>query len=952
MADVFVSYSRRDAEFVRRLTDSVTEHGKEVWVDTDGIADGEVFPEAIKRAIEQSDSFLFVITPASVASSYCENEVEYARELQKRIVPVLRDPVSDGDLPAEIRDRNWIPFTDGDEFETAMGRLVTALDTDLEAMRAHTRWLVKALEWDGATRDRSLLLRGSELKAAEGWLATSADDADPAPTQLQLEYVLASHEAVARRQRRLVGASLVIAAVSVGLLIFALISRSQAVSEQVSAQSQALAAESQAQLANDPEISLILASRAVHKQVTPGSMFALRAALDQSPLEKTFPTVRSPGACGLNAGLTAALSPDGRQFAEGTCKGSLRLVDATDGSTLHALTVFSPVVSLAYSPGGTLLAVGTESQILLVNTRSGAVVAQRLGMGGGRMVTGSDGPGVTGLAFSPSGRELTATDFGSVELWSVPALRPRRLARYPAVGQSMIFTGNGRELIVAGTYDNAFNVYDARTGRLVRHVPDEKGGTGGGTPGVIALSPNGSELAVGYMTPGDAFGVVAIFDTRTWRREFYLTRIPEVQISAVAFSPDGGRLAVGAEDGTASVWSLAAREQIASYAGPTAAVTTMAFTPDGESVLTASNDGIVRLWRALGVERAVLPVVGALGGIGLSTNLLTVVAGKNKSIWLYRYGLPDLRLRRRIYVGSAGKHLAGDISANGRVGVLFTEGNQDTGVPRRAPVRIATVAPYKLVRTLAPVGVFTAELSPDGSRLFLQVQSTSGPPNGIGEGEVVNVKTGATVHLQSADPCGSVADDISFSDEDNRVASGSFCGYADVWSTTSGRLLRQVNEGAEISSVDLTPNGSRLLVGSWDSRATIWSVASGHVIQQLIGHTRGVGDAVFASGGSMVVTDSLDKTVRVWNANTGQELRVLDFANVPAGLVTSPNGEEIAVTDTATGSGAQTVVRVIDVCPACQNAKALLRDASPHIAPASELTTLERTVVNSPINGS
>src|SRR5579859_1571097 len=100
MPDVFVSYSRRDSEFVRRLTDSVSERGKDVWVDTEGIADGEVFPEAIKRAIEQSDAFLFVITPASVQSAYCENEVDYAQQMQKRIVPVLRDPVADGELPA------------------------------------------------------------------------------------------------------------------------------------------------------------------------------------------------------------------------------------------------------------------------------------------------------------------------------------------------------------------------------------------------------------------------------------------------------------------------------------------------------------------------------------------------------------------------------------------------------------------------------------------------------------------------------------------------------------------------------------------------------------------------------------------------------------------------------------------------------------------------------------
>src|ERR1700680_3912926 len=117
MADVFVSYSRTDSEFVGRLTASIQGSGKDVWVDTEGIADGEVFPEAIKRAIEQSDAFLFVITPASVQSAYCEHEVEHARDMNKRIVPVLRDPVADAQLPAEIRDRNWIPFTNEEQFD-------------------------------------------------------------------------------------------------------------------------------------------------------------------------------------------------------------------------------------------------------------------------------------------------------------------------------------------------------------------------------------------------------------------------------------------------------------------------------------------------------------------------------------------------------------------------------------------------------------------------------------------------------------------------------------------------------------------------------------------------------------------------------------------------------------------------------------------------------------------
>ena len=138
--------------------------GKEVWVDVEGIRDGEVFPEALRRAIESSDAFVFVISPDSVHSSFCEEEVEHAARLNKRIVPLSLRPVADEELPADVRFRNWIPASGDGEFEGTVERLVTALDTDLEWERQHSRLTVKALEWDQSGRDRSFLLRGADLQ--------------------------------------------------------------------------------------------------------------------------------------------------------------------------------------------------------------------------------------------------------------------------------------------------------------------------------------------------------------------------------------------------------------------------------------------------------------------------------------------------------------------------------------------------------------------------------------------------------------------------------------------------------------------------------------------------------------------------------------------------------------------------------------------------------------------
>ena len=58
-----------------RLAEDLKGRGKDVWIDVDGIRDAEVFPLALRRAIESSDAFLFVIhrtrSPPSTASRRC-----------------------------------------------------------------------------------------------------------------------------------------------------------------------------------------------------------------------------------------------------------------------------------------------------------------------------------------------------------------------------------------------------------------------------------------------------------------------------------------------------------------------------------------------------------------------------------------------------------------------------------------------------------------------------------------------------------------------------------------------------------------------------------------------------------------------------------------------------------------------------------------------------------------
>ena len=364
MPDVFVSYSRRDTEFVRRLVEGLQARGKDVWLDTEGIRDGEVFPAAIRSAVEGSNAFVLVISPDSIASPFCDQEVDHALEHHKQIVPLVYRRVPDPELPEPIRVRNWIPFETEDGFDAGLGRLVEALDTDLEWTEQHTRWLLKSREWEGEGRDRSFLLRGAELAAAERWLAGESGK-DPEPTPLQREYLLASRAAVTRRLRLLVGAMGVALALAVALGIVALTQRNaaqdnqrRAEAESAVAKSRELAALSESQRGFDPELAILLGVEAVRTQPTTQAMVALRGALDASALRHTLTGHRD-----LVAGVS--FSPDGRLVASvgvAPSESRARVWDVRSGRLVRRIQVPDVANHLRFAAdGGMMVALETAA---------------------------------------------------------------------------------------------------------------------------------------------------------------------------------------------------------------------------------------------------------------------------------------------------------------------------------------------------------------------------------------------------------------------------------------------------------------------------------------------------------------------------------------------------------------------------------------------------------------
>ena len=168
------------------------------------------------------------------------------------------------------------------------------------------------------------------------------------------------------------------------VFVFALISRSDAVNAEAKAKSQAYAADSSNQLAIDPELSVLLGIRGVRAQTTPQAMFALRAALDASPIRARLPTVGHgnclvPGeraaAAPTNA-PTVAFSPDGRQLAEGLClERQIRIANPLTGRIEHVIRLGGPGEWFTYADQRTLVA-DPRGRLERLDADTGQVISQ------------------------------------------------------------------------------------------------------------------------------------------------------------------------------------------------------------------------------------------------------------------------------------------------------------------------------------------------------------------------------------------------------------------------------------------------------------------------------------------------------------------------------------------------------------------------------------------------
>lgn len=119
---VFVSYAHADGAAMPIIR-ALAEEGYRVWYD-DGIQAGSSFPDYIANRLHDCSCVLMLVSRSSLTSGWCRNEVEYALDLGRPVLPVYLEDV---ELPRALQMRlgtvqalYWHAYTADDEFNAKL----------------------------------------------------------------------------------------------------------------------------------------------------------------------------------------------------------------------------------------------------------------------------------------------------------------------------------------------------------------------------------------------------------------------------------------------------------------------------------------------------------------------------------------------------------------------------------------------------------------------------------------------------------------------------------------------------------------------------------------------------------------------------------------------------------------------------------------------------------------
>ena len=545
-----------------------------------------------------------------------------------------------------------------------------------------------------------------------------------------------------------------------------------------------------------------------------------------------------------------------------------------------------------------------------------------------------DRKGTASVAYSPDGKTLAAVGESFVgdtlllldaETGKVKAA----LEAHDELVRSAAFSPDGKTLVSGGGWmDDAIRVWDIETGALFKTLNVRN------SDYVAAFSPDGKTLAT-----GDSMGRIRFWDVETWTQ--ITIHSLRGDANCLAYSPDGERLAAGADLSPAvHIFDGKTFELVQTLRGHRDMITSTAYSPDGKILASGGNKGQLTLWNAYTGKR-LKKLKGHESGVmslSFSPDSKTLVSGSpDKTIRFWDVQTRELIKTIRDPIGSRSVVYSPD-------GTTIASGSLRTGI------RLWSAETGELVKTLGDYrhAIRLIAFSPDGDIIFAG--------NAQGSISMLNARTfKKTKTLQDVDyhwstgvmalsPDGKtlVTSSRGISDlvfwpiaahhwdndkrrEGRKAAKKEFLARAKTielsgdGSGISRFVAFNLEEAArsnryvygfsirffgDIDCMAYSPDSKMLAVGGGrrrHGRIVLINPETAHVKAVIEDHKQPVRFVDFSPGGNTLVSGSLDRTVRFWDAETGAPIRNLKgHKGMAYAGAYSPDGKTLAVASSKT----------------------------------------------------
>ncbi|HOZ48319.1 MAG TPA: protein kinase [Candidatus Hydrogenedentes bacterium] len=607
-------------------------------------------------------------------------------------------------------------------------------------------------------------------------------------------------------------------------------------------------------------------------------------------------------------GRFVAWSGDGERLALGSVDGTLGVYAAGDGSPLHPLADKSGFgCAMALSGDGRRMAMAGDGAITVWDTAIGTALFSF------DTIEKTDEWGHA-IALNRDGTRLAArTDAKTVRVWDVDA--KRELSSVPIernMGFTLAISSDGGRLLTAasvlgaGSWENRLELRDAASGEVTasHSLP--------APPFVHAalFSPDGVRAAIG--TDAD----LTIWKLPDWTKE---GTIPTgiYYPSAVAFSPDGGRLAAASRDKcTLTGWNVAKAAEEFHVRAHLDTIHAVEFDPSGRFVATASSDRLAKVWDAsTGTELRVLrghnAAVFSLAFSPDGARLATAGYDGVTKVWDVASDLDRLDLAVNAVAYSAARDFLAGASGpavcvwDARSGVLAhkLEGHSAKVIRLVCDAEGATLASAAIektdgaevvhVRCWDPAsGKRTAEFTTELSSIHELAFSADGASLAVRGGtvlEIYEVKTGKrrqrleAVHgFQFAHRGGALAVGRAVADHEKMLR-------VSVMDGPSGEVLREVDvEVWQDLCIGFSPDGAQVLAGNESARheegntasaftntLRLWNIESGEELPPLA-CDGAVTCFTFSADGTRLVTGGRANKAALWDLGTRAPLATFE----------------------------------------------------------------------------